>query len=298
MFRTRYTTKGLISPHLATLQRISALQYLTNQLIEVVYPNVNARPQPPTLQPPTSQCSPSQPFLSQPPPSQPPTLSTIVSPWTNFSFPPETSLPTGQKRSRSASEEDEEPLRLKKARGNPPTAATAPEKETEVISVGETEVTSEDKDGVISVGEAEVISEEGEALAAEAGQSDDDDDIDAGKAYVLPFYWRRVAVFLTYRSLVSTLNTGLCKKLHLHFQFLPLSPPPPLLAQIDATNEPENTTDEPDDTTAMQAAQQLEWSFHALIETTLAPFPPTPNEELSSTLITHIGHWVKTAIRN
>ena len=168
MFRTRYTTKGLISPHSAILQRISALQHLTNQLTEVVYPNVNARPQPPTLQPPTlqpptSQCSPSQPFLSQPflsqpflsqpflsqpflsqpPPLQPPTFSTIVSPWTNFSFPPETSLPTGRKRSCSASEEDEELLRLKKARGNPPTAATAPEKETEVISVGETEVTLE-----------------------------------------------------------------------------------------------------------------------------------------------------------
>ena len=58
-----------------------------------------------------------------------------------------------------------------------------------------------------------MISEEEEALAAEAVQSDDDnDDIDVGKAYVLPFYWRRVAVFLTYRSLVSTLNTGLCEQ--------------------------------------------------------------------------------------
>ena len=71
MFRTTYTTKGLISSHSATLQRILALQHLTNQLVEVVYPNANARPQPPTLQPPTSQCSPSQPFLSQPFLSQP-----------------------------------------------------------------------------------------------------------------------------------------------------------------------------------------------------------------------------------
>ncbi|KAL8882495.1 MAG: hypothetical protein Q9198_000515 [Flavoplaca austrocitrina] len=279
MLRTRYTTKRLIPPRSATLKQISALQHLTTHLIEVVYPNANAppqpptpqpsTPQPPTSQPPTSQSPPSQPFpsqrpTSQPPPSQPPTLSTILSPWTNFSFPPETSLPTSRKRSRSASEEDEEPLRRKKARGNPPTAATAPEKEHEVISAGDTEVTSEEKDEVHFGGETEVISEEKEALAAEAVHAndvDDDGDIDVGKAYVLPFYWRRVAVLVTYRSLASTLNTGLCEQLHLDFQFLPLSPSPPPPAPVDVTNEPENTTDEPDDTTAMQPTQQSEWTF-------------------------------------